>query len=115
MSFGAGATTAVVKPIVCRVFSRVTVGVGAMTLDANPGIRLESRVTSGGGATIESFDRSGAVREDFSPSDGGGPGGALIATRLATAEFETGSFKSGASTTFSTGELPRATRIVWLW
>jgi hypothetical protein len=86
-----------------------------MTFAANPAIRFESRVTSGGGATIASFDRSGAVLDDFNPSDGGGPGIDLIATRFATAAFETGSFKSGASTTFSTGELPRATRIVWLW
>jgi len=63
---------------------------------------------------MEFFDRSGAVRDDFSPSAGGGPGTDLKASRFATGALDTGNFKSGASTTFSTAELPRATRIVWL-
>jgi hypothetical protein len=103
------------RPIMCRAFSCATVvGGGAITSLFRPAIRFRSRLTSGGGATIEFFDRSGAVRDDLSPSAGGGPGTDLKASKFATGALDTGNFKSGASTTFSTAELPRATRMVWL-
>jgi hypothetical protein len=57
--------------------------------------------------------RVGAVREECSPSAGGGPGLDLKASKLATDVLEEGSLRLGASTTCDASELPRATRIVW--
>jgi hypothetical protein len=79
-------------------------------------VRLADEFNSGEGGTtlivVRYAGRVGAVREDRSPSAGGGPGFDLKASRLATAESECGRFTLGASTTFSRGLSPRATRMV---
>ena len=75
-------------------------------------VRLAAEVSSGEGGTTLIAGRVGAVREDRSPSAGGGPGFDLNASRLATAESECGRFTLGASTTFSRGLSPRAKRMV---
>lgn len=50
-------------------------GGGATTVALRPGVfRFKSRNTSGGGATIASFEKLGGVTDDFRPSAGGGPG-----------------------------------------
>jgi hypothetical protein len=51
-------------------------------------VRLAGEFTSGAGGTGLSAGRTGAVREERSPSAGGGPGFGLKASRLATAESE---------------------------
>jgi hypothetical protein len=56
--------------------------------------------------------RLGDVRDDRNPSDGGGPGFGLIANKFATASWDGGSFRLGASTTRGTSEPPRAILIV---
>src|SRR5260221_2600105 len=73
----------------------------------------EDEFNSGEGGTglIVIAGSVGAMREERRPSAGGGPGFALNASRLATAESECGRFTLGASTTFSLGLSPRATRI----
>src|SRR5271157_4269042 len=76
------------------------------------GVRILSRETSGDGGTTLIAGSVGAVREERRPSAGGGPGFALNASRLATAESECGRLTLGASTTFSLGLSPRATRMV---
>jgi hypothetical protein len=112
-SCGAGAIIVVERPMVCR--DRCVVGGGAMIVLDRPGVaRVRSRRTSGGGASSASFDKVGAVREDLSPSAGGGPRFDLKASRFATGALEMGSLRLGASTTFSVAALPRATRIAWL-
>src|SRR5271167_3806545 len=78
------------------------------------GLRLAEEFSSGEGGTTLIAGRVGAVREERKPSAGGGPGFGLNASRLATAESECGRFTLGASTTFSLGLSPRATRIVCL-
>ena len=60
------------------------------------------------------FESVGGVREDFNPSAGGGPGTGLTASKFATGARDMGSFRLGASTTFSRGAFPRATRRVWV-
>src|SRR5215472_3107132 len=112
-SLGAGATIVVESPIIGRFRGVMFEGGGAMMELARLGVERLSRVVSGGGA-IAFFNSSGVVCVDFTPSVGGGPGLLLKASRFATGSFEMGSFKSGASTTFSTDWLPRATRIVWV-
>jgi hypothetical protein len=110
MSLGAGATIVVERPISWRLFGVMLVGGGAMMELAKLGAERLSLMASGGGA-IAFFESSGAVRDDLTPSVGGGPGLLLKASRFATGSLETGSFTSGASTTFSTDLVPRATRI----
>jgi hypothetical protein len=73
--------------------------------------RLADEFNSGEGATALIAGSVGAVREERSPSAGGGPGFGLIASKLATAESECGRFTLGASTTCSVGLSPRATRM----
>lgn len=81
------------------------------------GVRLlalrafRSEFSSGVGATGVTVGRVGAMREERKPSVGGGPGVGLKASRLATAASECGRLIWGASTIFSLGLLPRATRI----
>lgn len=59
----------------------------------------------------------GATRAERKPSAGGGPGWDmsfdLKARRLATAELDAGSLRSGASTTVCASDAPRDTRMVW--
>ena len=76
----------------------------------------EDEFNSGEGGTglIVIAGSVGAMREERRPSAGGGPGFDLNASRLATAESECGRFTLGASTTFSLGLSPRATRMVWV-
>jgi hypothetical protein len=77
-------------------------------------LRVAGEFNSGEGGTafIVIAGSIGAVREERRPSAGGGPGFGLKASRFATAESECGRFTLGASTTFSLGLSPRATRIV---
>ena len=69
-----------------------------------------SRATSGEGGTTAACGSAGAL--EWSPDVGGGPGVRLIASRFATGRSDLGIFSLGTSTTFSVGELPRATRMV---
>jgi hypothetical protein len=50
--------------------------------------RLEDESTSGAGGTALIAGSNGAMRAERKPSAGGGPGFALKASRLATAESE---------------------------
>src|ERR1700688_4362858 len=134
VSRGAGATTVGASEVEVRILSRETFGVGgtiaalnagdvrlvlveisgagAMTFIAGAFIdRLADELNSGEGATTLIAGKVGAVRDERKPSAGGGPGFALKASRLATAESECGRLTLGASTTFSTALSPRATRI----
>jgi|SRR5208282_2623273 hypothetical protein len=136
-SVGDGATTVCANGLAVRILSRETFGAGGMTAELNVGeVRVLARETSGAGGIIfvdklfevrlaEAFSsgeggttlvagRVGAMREERRPSAGGGPGSGLKASRLATAESECGRFILGASTTFSVGLSPRATRMVWV-
>jgi hypothetical protein len=75
-----------------------------------------SPLISGVGA-ITFVASAGALGEECRPSAAGtgGIGNAgfdLYASKFATASAEDGNFRSGASTTFSESELPRAMRIV---
>ena len=122
-TFGAGGTIAAfivaLRVGEVRVGARETSGAGGMTLVVR---RLLVRLVVGEGDEFNSGDGGtariviagsvGAVREERRPSAGGGPGFGLNASRLATAESECGRFILGASTTFSLGLSPRATRIV---
>src|SRR5208282_4990573 len=90
---GEGGTTLVVKLLVVRLFE------------------FSAEFKSGEGCTTLIAGRVGAVRVERRPSAGGGPGFDLNASRLATAESECGRFTLGASTTFSLGWSPRATRM----
>ena len=67
-----------------------------------------------GAGAITFAGRLGAVRDECRPSEGGGPGFDLNASKFATAAFEEGSLRLGASTTCGASELPRATRMVWV-
>src|SRR5580704_3596372 len=96
MSVGAGATTAVESPITSRRRSAEAFAGGGITELFSLGVaRFSSRITSGGGATIAPFDKTGGVLEERNPSEGGGPGMGLSAIRFATAAVETGSFRFG--------------------
>ena len=65
-SCGAGEITAVDRPIMAEDFARArSDGGGATTVAARPGIVWSSlRNTSGGGATIASFEKVGGVSGD---------------------------------------------------
>lgn len=76
------------------------------------GVDPNSEFNSGEGGTALIAGRAGAMREERRPSAGGGPGFGLNASRFATAESECGRFTLGASTIFSVGLSPRATRMV---
>ena len=89
-----------------------TSGAGGMTLGVRAlWERLVDAFNSGDGCTALS-GRDGAMKFERKPSAGGGPGSGLNASRFATAESECGRFTLGASTTFSLGVSPRATRMV---
>src|SRR5882762_7386167 len=114
-TFGAGGTIAAFKIGEVRVGARETSGAGGMTLVVSVlGVCLADEFNSGEGGTalIVIAGSIGAMREERRPSAGGGPGFGLNASRLATAESECGRFILGASTTFSLGLSPRATRMV---
>jgi hypothetical protein len=118
-TFGAGGTIAAFKTGEVRVGVRETSGAGGMmlvvsVLELRLVVREEDEFNSGEGGTalIVIAGSAGAVREERRPSAGGGPGFGLNASRLATAESECGRFTLGASTTFSLGLSPRATRMV---
>lgn len=114
-TFGAGGTTAAFSVGDVRVLVRETSGAGGTTSFANWfDLRLPDEFSSGEGGTGFTVIRGsvGAMRVERRPSAGGGPGFDLNASRLATAESERGRFTFGASTTFSLGRSPRATRIV---
>src|SRR5208282_1449817 len=92
----------------------VLTGAGAMTVGASgvaDRIFVSSRETFGAGG-ITAAGKVGATSDERKPSAGGGPGSGLKASRLATAASECGRFILGASTTFSAGLSPRATRMV---
>jgi len=61
-------------------------------------LRDRSRVGFTGAGAITFADKLGALSER-TPSNGGGPGLDLKASRLATAALEKGSLRLGASTT----------------
>ena len=112
-TFGAGGTIGVLNVGEVRVLARDTSGAGGTTLAVRAfGFRLADEFSSGAGCTTAIVGKVGAVRVERRPSAGGGPGFALKASRLATAESECGRLILGASTTFSLGLSPRATRMV---
>src|ERR1700686_3198270 len=112
---GVGGMMALFSAGAARPLLRETSGAGAMTFVSSPWAeRLVDAFNSGEGGAMLIAGRVGAVREDRKPSAGGGPGFALKASRLATAESEWGRLTLGASTTFSAGLLPRTTRLAWV-
>jgi hypothetical protein len=112
-TLGAGGTTADVSAGALRGLVRPTSGAGGTMLAVKlPAVRLAAAFNSGEGGTALIAGSSGAVREERNPSAGGGPGLVLNASRFATAESECGRLILGASTTFSLGLSPRATRMV---
>src|ERR1017187_2429856 len=100
-----------------RVAACETSGAGGMmfvarVLAVRLGVDPNPECNSGEGGTTLIAGRVGAMRVERRPSAGGGPGFGLNASRLATAESECGRLTLGASTTFSLGLSPRATRMV---
>jgi hypothetical protein len=72
-----------------RGLSRETSGAGGMMFVVGPFTeRLADELSSGDGATTFIAGKVGAMSEERKPSAGGGPGFALNASRLATAESE---------------------------
>jgi hypothetical protein len=59
-----------------------------MLVSRFPDVCLDAEFTSGAGAIGLTAGSTGAVRDDRSPSAGGGPGFDFSASRLATAESE---------------------------
>ncbi len=89
VSRGAGAMTLGAIGFAVRILSLETFGAGGMMLVVSVlGPRLADEFNSGEGGTALIAGRGGAVREERSPSAGGGPGFGLNASRLATAESE---------------------------
>lgn len=116
-TFGGGGTIVGVEFKVgeVRLLERETSGAGGMTPAVKVfDLRLPVSFSSGEGAItfIAIAGGVGAVRVERKPSDGGGPALGLNASRLATEASECGKFTLGASTTFSLGLSPRATRMV---
>ena len=111
-TLGVGGTISAFKVGELRLLDCETSGAGGMTLVARLALRLSEAFTSGAGGTGLIAGRTGATREERSPSAGGGPGFGLNASRLATAASECGRLSLGASTTVSRGWSPRATRMV---
>lgn len=96
------------KAGVVREPSAETTGAGAITEPRVIDRECASATFAGAGAiTLEAS--AGAARVECNPSAEGGAGVDFIASRLATGWSDAGSFKFGASTTFSARELPRAT------
>jgi hypothetical protein len=114
-TFGVGGTMlAAFNDGVVRVLAE-TSGAGGITFITKAfGLCFDDEVNSGDGGTTPIEGKAGATREERKPSAGGGPGFALNARRLATAESERGRLILGASTTFSAGLSPRATRMTWV-
>ena len=132
----AGATTVGAIEFPARILSWETSGAGAMGAEVSADAFRVLWETSGAGGTalaaklfwlrfVDAFNsgeggmasRAGSERvvsEACKPSAGGGPGFALKASRLATAESLWGRFNLGASTIFSPGSSPRATLIAWV-
>jgi len=111
-TFGAGGTTAEFRAGRLRELAAAILGAGGTTEFSETPRRDWSRDTLTGAGAITFAGRLGAVREECSPSVGGGPGFGLKASKLATAPVEEGSLRLGASTTLGVSELPRATRMV---
>lgn len=111
-TLGAGGTIAAFSSGARRNCAGDRLGAGATTeLSVSP-LRDRSRVTFTGAGAITFNGRLGAVSAERTPSNGGGPGLDLKASKFATAAVEEGSLRLGASTTCDARELPRATRIV---
>jgi hypothetical protein len=92
-TFGAGGMTDVLNVGEGRVLAWETSGAGGTTLVARAfGVCLADEFSSGAGGTAfivcRNAGRVGAMRAERNPSAGGGPGFALKASRLATAESE---------------------------
>jgi hypothetical protein len=88
-TFGAGGTIGVLKVGEVRVVACVTSGAGGTTLVVSAlALRLADEFSSGAGCTTAIVGKAGAVRVERRPSAGGGPGFALKASKLATAESE---------------------------
>jgi hypothetical protein len=84
---GAGATGEAVRAGVLRVFAWAISGAGATTFCVMAFLlRLDEEFSSGVGGTALRSGNLGAASEDCKPSAGRGPGFALKARRLATAE-----------------------------
>lgn len=99
-----------------RECSAERLGAGAITEFSVSLVRECSPRISGVGA-ITLVESSGALSDECRPSAVGcgaigSAGFDVYARRFATAWADEGSFKSGASTTFSESELPRAMRMV---
>jgi hypothetical protein len=112
---GAGAITGAFTVGKDRVLVCETSGAGAITLAMRlSGLRVKVEFNSGVGGTTLGVGNAGAAKDERKPSVGGGPGTGLIASRLATDASARGRLSFGASTTFSVGAVPRATRMVWV-
>ncbi len=116
-TFGAGGTIVGLATAAFKVgdvrLAWESSGAGATTLAVSPfAARFGEAFNSGDGGTTLIAGRLGATSDERKPSAGGGPGSGLKASRLATAASECGRFILGASTTFSAGLSPRATRMV---
>ena len=109
---GVGGTTAAFSSGAVRDLLAKAVGAGGTTASRVTPLRDWARVTLVGAGATTLAGRRGAVSEECRPSDGGGPGMDLKASRLATAPGEECSFRSGASTIWFASELPRATWMV---
>ena len=110
---GAGGITVALRLGAERNGSRCTDGDGAITLSSCTPLRVTSRMTFGAGATT-GVGIVRLARLERIPSEGGGPALGLMASRLATASCDEGSFRSGASTTCCASALPRAILMVWV-
>ena len=112
---GAGETIVLLIAGAVRELLEETLGAGWTTevLRARA-TRDWSRTKLGGAGAITFEGRLGPVSGECKPSDGGGPGMDLKASRLATALVEDGSLRLGASKTFGVSEVPRATWMVWV-
>ena len=111
-AFGAGAMGDAFNAGALREFTCETSGAGATTLVVRAFCLRPAEFTSGVGGTGLRAGNLGATSDDWSPSAGAGPGFALKASRLATAESLCGRFNLGASTIVSPGLSPRATLMV---
>src|SRR5215470_7155586 len=106
---GAGATIEVCNESARRLAAEFKSGAGATIVVCKPcALRISADVNSGAGATMPASGSAGAVKDERSPSAGGGPTAGLYANRFATEESECGKSSLGESTTLSLGWSPRA-------
>jgi hypothetical protein len=87
---------------------------GTIVVSVSP-LRNRSRTRSAGAGAITFAGRFGARTSEWKPSAAGAPGmgfTALNVSKLATALFEGGSLRLGASTTCCASEEPRETLMV---